>query len=179
MISKSDCSGAEITAMKDIHDAEYKEERTSPEDWMYNWFEARHQIAWWSKIPVARVDEQEASTYFNIIRETMPMDPVQCFSEKTFKPILFGSMFTNPFLEGFDWHMNQYGIQVMPNVKYITDHPNMMVRLRSMIDFVNHNNFDLMERHYNEHIDIIEQNYNHVISGEFFHLVMNRIDQYV
>ena len=179
MISKSDCTDAEITAMKDIHDAEYNEERLAPEDWMYNWFEARHQIAWWSKIPVARVDEQEAATYFNIIRETMPMDQVQCFSEKTFKPILFGSMFVNPFLEAFDWHMGQYGIEVMPNVKYITEHKTMMTRLRAMIDFVNYNNFDLMEKHYNENIDIIEQNYNHVTSGDFFHLIMNRIDQYV
>ena len=179
MISKSDCTDAEITAMKDIHDAEYNEERLAPEDWMYNWFEARHQIAWWSKIPVARVDEQEAATYFNIIRETMPMDQVQCFSEKTFKPILFGSMFVNPFLEAFDWYMSQYGIEVMPNVKYITEHKTMMTRLRAMIDFVNYNNFDLMEKHYNENIDIIEQNYNHVISGDFFHLIMNRIDQYV
>ena len=71
------------------------------------------------------------------------------------------------------------GVTVMPNVKYITEHKTIMTRLRAMIDFVNYNNFDLMEKHYNENIDIIEQNYNHVISGDFFHLIMNRIDQYV
>ena len=179
IISKFNCSEAEVDAMKNVFEAEYEEERTPPEDWMYNWFEARHQVAWWSKIPVAKVDETEAATYFNIIRETMPLDDVQCFSEKTFKPILFGSAFTNPFIEHFDHWMDRYGIQILPKVKYITDEPNMAKRLRSMIDFVNHNNFDSMAKLYNEHLDIIESNYNHVISGNFFEQVMNRIDTYV
>ena len=109
----------------------------------------------------------------------MPLDSVQCFSEKTFKPILFGSMFTNPSLYAFDDWLARFGIEIIPEVKYITDHQSVMTRMRAMIDFVNHNNFDMMEKIYNKNIDIIEKNFNFVFSGGFFHHIMNRIDQYV
>ena len=179
LFGKYKCTSAEKTAIRDLYDMEKKDEMTPPEDWMYNWFEARHQIAWWSKVPVARVDEQEAATYFNIIRETMPLDSVQCFSEKTFKPILFGSLFTNPFLQNFgDW-MTRYGIKPYSNLEWITESDDIITRLRAMIDFVNfYTRFD-MEKLYEENLHIIDDNYNFVLNGDFFEHNMNRIDQYV
>ena len=179
IIDKSDCSSEEVTAMRDLYEDEKQDEMVPPEDWMYHWSDTRQQLAFWSKIPVARVDEQEAASYFNIIRETMPLDPVQCFSEKTFKPILFGSMFINPFIQNFDLWMKMYGIQTVPKLEYITDTPNQMKRIRSMIDFVNHNDMNSVGAMYEEHKDIIDQNYDFVESGDFFEYNMNRIDQYV
>ena len=179
IIDKSDCTQSEITAMRDLYNAEKQDDLSPPEDWMYTWSDTRQQLAFWSKIPVARIDEQEAASYFNIIRETMPLDPVQCFSEKTFKPILFGSIFINPFIKDFDLWMKMYGIQPVPELQYITESPHMMTRLRSMMDFVNHNGMKSIGAMHDAHKDIIDQNYDFVISGDFFKHNMNRIDQYV
>ena len=179
IIDKTDCTSSEIVAMKDLYASEKQEELVPPEDWMYNWSDTRQQLAFWSKIPVTRVDEQEAASYFNIIRETMPLDPVQCFSEKTFKPILFGSIFINPFIKDFDLWMKMYGIQTVPKLEYITQSPHIMTRLRSLLDFVNNNGPKRIGAMYEENKDIIDQNYDFVVSGDFFEFNMNRIDQYV
>ena len=72
-----------------------------------------------------------------------------------------------------------YGIQTVPKLEYITDTPNQMKRIRSMIDFVNHNDMNSVGAMYEEHKDIIDQNYDFVESGDFFEYNMNRIDQYV
>jgi hypothetical protein len=158
---------------------EKTDEMTPPQDWMYNWFEARHQIAWWSKVPVARIDEQEAATYFNIIRETMPLDSVQCFSEKTFKPMLFGSLYINPFFQNFGSWMKQYGIKPYTDLEHITESDDMIKRLRAMIDFVNDNGRIDIKNLYEQNLDLIDENYNFIMSGDFFEHNMNRIDQYV
>jgi hypothetical protein len=179
IIDKSDCTQSEVTAMRDLYNAEKQDDLSPPEDWMYTWSDTRQQLAFWSKIPVARIDEQEAASYFNIIRETMPLDPVQCFSEKTFKPILFGSIFINPFIKDFDLWMKMYGIQPIPELQYITETPHKMTRLRAMLDFVNHNNMNSVSDLYNANKTIIDQNYDFVTSGDFFEFNMNRIDQYV
>ena len=179
IIDKTDCSLSEITAMQDLYDSEKQDELAPPEDWMYSWSDTRQQLAFWAKIPVARIDEQEAASYFNIIRETMPLDPVQCFSEKTFKPILFGSIFINPFIKDFDLWMKMYGIQTVPELQYITESPHMMTRLRSMMDFVNHNGMKSIGVMHDAHKDIIDQNYDFVESGDFFQFNMNRIGGYV
>ena len=179
VIDKTDCSQSEITAMRDLYNDEKQDDLRPPEDWMYTWSDLRHQLAYWSKIPVARVDEQEAASFINIIRETMPLDPVQCFSEKTFKPILFGSIFINPFIKDFDLWMKMYGIQTVPELQYITETPHKMTRLRAMLDFVNHNDMKSVNDLYNSNKAIIDQNYDFVASGDFFEFNMNRIDQYV
>jgi len=179
IINKTDCTSSEIVAMKDLYASEKQEALVPPEDWMYNWSDTRQQLAFWSKIPVARVDEQEAASYFNIIRETMPLDPVQCFSEKTFKPILFGSIFINPFIKDFDLWMKMYGIQTVPKLEYITQSPHLMTRLRSLLDFVKNNGSKRIGAMYEENKNIIDQNYDFVVSGDFFEYNMNRIDQYV
>jgi len=179
IIDKTDCTSSEIVAMKDLYASEKQEELVPPEDWMYNWSDTRQQLAFWSKIPVTRVDEQEAASYFNIIRETMPLDPVQCFSEKTFKPILFGSIFINPFIKDFDLWMKMYGIQTIPELQYITETPHKMTRLRAMLDFVNHNDMKSVSDLYDSNKVIIDQNYDFVVSGDFFQFNMNRIDAYV
>ena len=176
---KTDCTLSEITAMEDLYHSEKQEELAPPEDWMYTWSDLRHQLAFWSKIPISRVDEQEATSYFNIIRETMPLDPVQCFSEKTFKPILFGSIFINPFIKDFDLWMKMYGLQTIPELEYITEAPHLMNRLRSMIDFVNNHNMKSIEDLYESNKNIIDENYDFVESGEFFRFNMNRIGGYV
>ena len=179
IIDKLDCTQSEVTAMRDLYNAEKQDELSPPEDWMYSWSDTRQQLAFWSKIPVARIDEQEAASYFNIVRETMPLDSVQCFSEKTFKPILFGSIFINPFIQNFDQWMAKYGIQPVPELQYITEAPQTMVRLRSMINFVNHSDMTSIAEMYQSNKTIIDQNYDFVISGDFFKHNMNRIDQYV
>jgi hypothetical protein len=179
IIDKSDCTQSEVTAMRDLYNAEKQDDLSPPEDWMYTWSDTRQQLAFWSKIPVAKIDEQEAASYFNIIRETMPLDPVQCFSEKTFKPILFGSIFINPFIKDFDLWMKMYGIQPIPELQYITETPHKMTRLRAMLDFVNHNDMNSVSDLYNANKTIIDQNYDFVTSGDFFEFNMNRIDQYV
>ena len=176
---KTDCTLSEGTAMEDLCHSEKQEELVPPEDWMYTWSDLRHQLAFWSKIPVARVDEQEAASFINIIRETMPLDPVQCFSEKTFKPILFGSIFINPFIKDFDLWMKMYGIQTIPELQYITETPHKMTRLRAMLDFVNHNDMKSVSDLYDSNKVIIDQNYDFVVSGDFFQFNMNRIDAYV
>ena len=179
IIDKMDCSLSEVTAMRDLYNAEKQDELSPPEDWMYSWSDTRQQLAFWSKIPVAKIDECEAASYFNIIRETMPLDSVQCFSEKTFKPILFGSIFINPFAQHFDQWMAKYGIQPVPELQYITEAPQTMARLRSMINFVNHSDMTSIAEMYESNKTIIDQNYDFVISGDFFKHNMNRIDQYV
>lgn len=179
IIDKSDCTQSEVTAMRDLYNAEKQDDLSPPEDWMYTWSDTRQQLAFWSKIPVAKIDEQEAASYFNIIRETMPLDSVQCFSEKTFKPILFGSIFINPFIKDFDLWMKMYGIQPIPELQYITETPHKMTRLRAMLDFVNHNDMNSVSDLYNANKTIIDQNYDFVTSGDFFEFNMNRIDQYV
>jgi len=54
-----------------------------------------------------------------------------------------------------------------------------MTRLRAMLDFVNHNNMNSVSDLYNTNKTIIDQNYDFVVSGDFFEYNMNRIDQYV
>ena len=179
MLDKYESSLTEKTAITDLYDMEKTDEMTPPQDWMYNWFEARHQIAWWSKVPVARIDEQEAATYFNIIRETMPLDSVQCFSEKTFKPILFGSLYTNPFFQNFGSWMKQYGIKPYTDLEHITESDDMIKRLRAMIDFVNDNGRIDIKNLYEQNLGLIDENYNFIMSGDFFEHNMNRIDHYV
>ena len=83
------------------------------------------------------------------------------------------------FIKDFDLWMKMYGIQTVSKLQYITESPHMMTRLRSMMDFVNHNDMDSIGAMYGDNKDILDQNYNFLVSGDFFEYNMNRIDQYV